>query len=232
MSSIRHYILRSGEILLGEGIRSYLRKIVSKCRELAYSSNEAFWFCRSISRPMKSTQREMDRGLEIGPDERIVSWLRDHHAEFGWLYIPQEIRLKEEEEHIYLVATYHKEIIGYIKIAVNEVYILDYEKTLRLPARTAMIYDTFVLPKHRRKGVGSALISESLKQLSLRGYEVVWCHIPPWNTASIRAYSNVGFKKVARIRFVKILGRKVWSRNVRKMVCGRPLLAIDCVPSV
>lgn len=222
------YLEKSREIILREGILCYGRKVASKCREVAYSTNAATWFCRGMVESVPPIQRAKHASVEICPDERIVSWLKEYHREFGWLYIPQEISLKDKEKHIYLAAVYDDRIVGYIKIAINRVYILDYDTILDLPPGAAMIYDTFVLPEYRRKGVCAALIREGLDDLRARGYKIVWCHIPRWNTASLRAYARAGFKKVAHVRFRKLLGYKLWSHNVRRMVCCTPSEAMKC----
>lgn len=213
-----YYVTKSREMILGESVWKYFGKVMSKCRELVCTTNEAYWFHRDVSKVIQHIPKGRDFGVEISADKRIITWLREHHKSFGWLYIPEEIRLKETYNHYYPIATHGERIIGYIKIGVNRVYILDFDRILCLPKRTAMIYDTFVLPEYRRRGVCSYLISESLKFLDVEGYESLWCHIPPWNTASIRAYSRAGFRKVARIRFVKILGCSFYTRNVNKMI--------------
>lgn len=223
--SIRHYVVRSREILLCEGVGGYLKRVFSRCKEGLYGTNEAFWFCRDISEPIQGVPKELEPGFEVCVDKRMVSWLRERHKEFGWLYIPEEIDLKQKEGHIYLAATFQKEIVGYIKIGVNRVYVLDYEQVLGVPKQTAMIYDTFVLPAYRRRGLSSHLINESIERLRTKGYRNLWCHIPPWNEASIGTYSRAGFQRVARIRFMRILRWRFYSCNVGKMIDSKERLS-------
>jgi len=221
LSRIEHYLTRSRELILSEGVWKYCGKVMSRCKDLAYTTNEAFWFHRDLSEAIHDLQREGEFGFEICANDKIVTWLREHQKSFGWLYIPEEIRLKEAFRHCYPVATHGEKIIGYIKIGLTRVYIMDYDRILCLPQQTAMIYDTFVLPEYRRRGVCSYLIDESMRLLSTEGYKNLWCHIPPWNTASIRAYSQAGFKKVARIKFVRIFGCSFCSRSVNKMISNK-----------
>jgi len=222
MSPIRsifgQYFGKSKEIILTKGLWSFFGKAISKCTELAYTTNVAYWFCRDLSDPIQHVPERTGFHVEVSTDERIVNWLKRHHKAFGWLYIPEEITAKEAYGHHYLTAVHKGEIIGCIKIGVNGIYVLDFDRILRIPTRTAMIYDTFVLPEYRRKGVCSCLIDESLKLLDSEGYRSVWCHVPPWNTPSIKAYSRAGFKRMARIRFVRILAFGFCSRSVSKMI--------------
>ncbi|MHC4300447.1 MAG: GNAT family N-acetyltransferase [Planctomycetota bacterium] len=219
LSRIAYYVRRSRDTIHSEGWGKFVRKAISRCRELAYTANVACWFCRDLSEAIQHASRRGDFEVEVSLDERIVTWLKKHQKSFGWLYVPEEIRLKNACEHYYPTAVHNGKIVGYIKIGVDRVYIQDFDRILRLPARTAMIYDTFVLPDYRRKGVCSQLISESVKLLSDQGFDSVWCHIPPSNRASATAYSHAGFEQIARIKFVKILGCGIYSRNIDKMIC-------------
>ncbi len=219
LARIPHYVARSRETIRAEGWCKFVRKAMSTCKELAYTTNVACWFRRDLSQAVQHVSGNGDFDVEVSSDERIVTWLKKHHQSFRWLYIPEEIRLKNACEHYYPIAVHNGKIIGYIKIGIDRVYVRDFDRVLRLPARTAMVYDTFVLPDYRRKGVCSQLISASVKLLSDQGFESVWCHIPPWNRASTTAYSQAGFNKVARIRFAKILGCGFYSRNIDKMIC-------------
>ena len=134
------------------------------------------------------------------------------------MFIPNEIELKQRENHFYPFVRVGDDIIGYIKIGQNQVYVLDFDETLTLPSNSAMIYDTFVLPEYRKHGVASFLLMEIIDFLRKEGFQKVWCHIPSWNKPSINTYVKAGFRKVDHVRYKRFLCWKFFSRDVTKML--------------
>ena len=101
---------------------------------------------------------------------------------------------------------YNGDIIGCIKIGFKNVYIKDYKKIIEFPPKIAFIYDTYIVPEFRGLNLASFMINEVSCFLRNKEYRAVLCHIPHWNTPSIKAYSKVGFKRLKSIRWIKILG--------------------------
>lgn len=216
--SAKYYYLKSVQILKSEGIISFLNRGLQKLKWLSYSSSEAFWFYRDLSETSERISPGIDARMEYESENEIIAWLQEHHAQFGYLYIPREIALQQRERHIFPFVCAGDDIVGYIKIGINQVYINDYDEVILLPGKTAMIYDTFVLPEYRGRNVASFIISEIIEFLRNAGFLHLWCHIPPGNRASINIYSNAGFRRVDHVRHWRLLRWKLFSRDVVKMM--------------
>jgi len=137
---------------------------------------------------------------------KLSDWLKTHHAVFPWIYFGKELETAQANSHIYVCILHRSNIIGYIKVGINNVYIHDFDKVVHFPSKIAFIYDTFVLPEYRGKRIASCAIIETIQFLEERGLEKLWCHIEGWNHASLKTFQKVGFKKKASIRFFRLFG--------------------------
>jgi ribosomal protein S18 acetylase RimI-like enzyme len=69
------------------------------------------------------------------------------------------------------------------------------------------LWDSYVLPAERRRGIGSALTAERLAIARALGYREAWRMIAPRNTPSLRTLRAGGpLRVVGEIRFVQLLG--------------------------
>lgn len=64
----------------------------------------------------------------------------------------------------------------------------------------AHVVSIAVHPKHRRKGVATALMRELLKRFSEKGAKAVRLEVRVSNEAAIKLYEKLGFKKVGVIK--------------------------------
>ena len=76
-----------------------------------------------------------------------------------------------------------------------------------LPDTAAYVWDLYVLPAERSRGVGSALVAGRLALARELGYQEVWRMIAPYNLPSLRTLRTGGATRVVgEIRFLQMLG--------------------------
>jgi ribosomal protein S18 acetylase RimI-like enzyme len=85
----------------------------------------------------------------------------------------------ESAQHIVLVAEEHRQVIG---VAESEI----------LDEKSAILWKLYVLKEHRGKGVGTALIEESMRYLS-SGIEVYYTEYYRQNERAAAFYASQGF---------------------------------------
>ncbi len=181
-------------------------------------TNHADWFVRYLSEEIGPPSPRLAVAVDTSSREETIRWLRENHYRFGWMYIPEEVSLARACGHYLVSVRLEGKIVGYIKIARERGYVLDYGAELSLPPGDAFVYDTFVLPEYRGKRIASFLIGEAMAFLREEGFRRLWCHIPVWNAASISAFSRSGFRKIAHIRFAKILGCPFFSISPGQLI--------------
>jgi ribosomal protein S18 acetylase RimI-like enzyme len=173
--------------------------------------NSAIWHVRLLYSGNVEIRLGILLTVHFSEFRETFSWIK--HQNIPWMTNKKEEEVARNEGHYWPNVKYNGSIIGYIKCGFNNVYINDYKRIIRFPENVAFIYDTFTLSEFRGCRVASYLINETCTFLKKHGFTKVMCHIPDWNTASEKAYSNVGFTKVSKIRWLKILGFKILTAN-------------------
>lgn len=179
-----------------------IKKALKKAGRMVFHTNSAFWFERGLSLPIPEVTPKLKAEINLFSRDETISWLKKHNER--WVYNRKEIAIASKENHYYPHIKYDGKIIGYMKAGLGRVYIEDYAKAVTLPKGKALIYDTYVLPPYRGLNLAAFMITEMMKLLRANGIEKVNCHIPGWNTASIRAYTKAGFQKVSFVRHLRI----------------------------
>ncbi|MFH0926718.1 MAG: GNAT family N-acetyltransferase [bacterium] len=193
-----------------EGLKRLLYRGGGGLFKFLFSINSAIWFKKKLA---EHVEFKPNIPVEIYFDSlnKTLEWLANQKEK--WLINPKETDIALKNNHYFPTVYYKGELIGCLKIGFKNVYIVDFAKIMTFPKDMAFIYDTYILPKYRGKGIAPYLIAESLKFLRLNGFKRVGCHIPPWNTSSIKVYTKVGFQKVNYVKCFRIAGIKIFTSN-------------------
>jgi ribosomal protein S18 acetylase RimI-like enzyme len=183
-------------------------RVLEKARRALLRTSHAIWFSRDLSDPIVEIAPKVDVEIDWASEDTI-DWLRQQPIFSD--DDERELAVAAAQGHFLPSVRHDGEIIGFIKVGRGEVYVYDFDARLRFPDRTAFIYDTYTSPDYRGQNVAPFLVNEVVRSLGERGFERLMCHIPTWNTASIRLYTKCGFHEVKRIRFLSVLGWKLFS---------------------
>jgi len=216
--SAKYYYFRALRILKGKGVIALLQALLTKLKHLLIVTNAADWYCRDLRNPTLDIQTQMPVRVIFDLNDEIVNWLREHNISYPWMYIPKEIKTAKSEKHIFPYIKHNNEIIGYVKIGLGKVYILDYDKIIEFPEKHSFIYDTFIMPEFRGRNITPFLLNEAIKYLKDHKFEKIWCHIPSWNTPSRRAFEKLNFQRFTNVRYVRTLTLKFFRKNPTKFL--------------
>ncbi len=203
-----------------EGLACACRRAAGRARETVFTTNAADWYCAelrelpAVHRPAGAADAEVD--FDAADDVR--TWLQAIRSEFGWVWVEEELEAARTHGHLFPLLCVEGREAGYIKVGLGRAYVTDFRRTIEIPPRTAFIYDTFVHPSCRRRGLGAFAVAKTLEFLQRRGTSLVWCHIPRWNRASIRAYTRCGFRKVRFVRYLRLLGCELYTHNPERLL--------------
>jgi CelD/BcsL family acetyltransferase involved in cellulose biosynthesis/GNAT superfamily N-acetyltransferase len=198
-----------------EGTNVLAARGAKKLLNLLFSANSAFWFERDLSLDIKRLAPDIETQIDLFSGEKTLEWLEGHGLD--WMLDPKEITVARKNHHLFPSVIYEGKIIGCLKVGFGDVYIADYGRVVNFGEKTAFIYDTFVLPEFRGKGIPTNLISETLLYLRESKFQKVKCHIPKWNKASVSTFYKNEFKKIKYARFFRFLflsflsGGKPWA---------------------
>ncbi len=177
------------------------------------------WYEKNLLDLPSQFKPKIEVKIDFTSTNEIIDWIKE--KKIPGTDDPFELEYAQVNKHYFPVARYNDKIIGFEKIGFKKIFILDFEGFIHLPDRSAMIYDTFILPEYRNLGIASFLTRESIIYLRNKGFEKIYCHILPTNESSIRSFLKVGFKKIRNIYFLKILGMKFIIPAITKVINRR-----------
>ncbi len=196
--------------------KNSVRSLLGKAWRRTWRTNDAYWFCRRLPEQafaLSAGEAPDAARLEWEDFETSIAWIRDQSQRFGWVYNAREAEVGKNYRHFYPLLSYGGKAVGYIKIAFQMAFVEDYEDCLPLSSDEAFICDTFILPELRGKGLARLMLEQTLARLGERGVKFVFCHIPGWNTASIRLYQGLGFSRIGHVRYLRLLGFRLFSHH-------------------
>lgn len=199
-----------------KGISGVLRRSLQRCTRVLFETNDAIWFNRDLNEDVLSVDSDIQLKVTINNFKETYDWISQMQTH--WMLNANEFNTALQQGHFWANIKHENNIIGYIKLGYNNVYIVDYNMAIHFPPKVAFIYDTYVLPELRGHKVASYFINEVADYLKNDGYCTLMCHIPRWNIASIKSYERIGFKRMGKIRYLKIFGFSYLTANPLKMV--------------
>jgi ribosomal protein S18 acetylase RimI-like enzyme len=197
-----------------EGGFGILRHTFNKVRHALFIANSADWYERDLTQPCSNALAGAVRVTFDGMQETL-SWMRSLGIEY--IVHPDEIAVARANQHLFGAARMAGRTVGYIKVGQRDVFVQDFGKRIAFPSDVAFIYDTYVLPEERGQGIAGCLIQAAIIELQRRGFRILRCHIPPWNHASVRAFKKCGFKRRKYIRYIRILGLRIFSFHPERL---------------
>lgn len=95
----------------------------------------------------------------------------------------------EEPRAVVLVAEREGEVVGYAYGAVEDV------DCMALRGEAGMLHDLYVLPEHRGRGLGRALLTEAIAALDALGAPRLVLSAAERNEAAQRLFASIGFRR-------------------------------------
>ena len=116
-------------------------------------------------------------------------------------------------DHDLVVATIEGQPVGWAWVGYGRVYLPPLGRDIRLPEGTAYLYEAFVRPAARGRGIGSALVAARCARAESHGYAHLLTHVLDGNEPSLRSLRRHGFRTSGRTRFLRLLLLRLWTRS-------------------
>lgn len=136
-------------------------------------------------------------------------WVTQRADEADW----EQYRIALEYEHDLVLAVRGGQTIGWAWIGYERVYLPPLGRDIRLDSGTGYLYDAYVRPAERRRGIGRALVGVRCQQADARGLDRLLSHVLTGNEASLRSLRQYGFDAVGRTVFLRALALRMWTRD-------------------
>ena len=184
-----------------------VRRLIGKFLRFIFTTNGAIWFEKDLTEKLVECQPKIPVEIDMNSTSKTIEWLKSRNE--GWVTNPNEIVAALKYNHCWPSVRINGKIVGCIKIGFRNPYITDYNRVIQLPERMAFIYDSYVIPEQRGKGIVTYVVIEVLKFLKVQGYTRVGLHVPSWNKDSLRVCEKMEFNKVIYIKCFRIFGHPI-----------------------
>jgi len=99
-----------------------------------------------------------------------------------------------EEGHIMIGAFIEKDIVGYIWLSFQKVYVPEIKAWIEFDG--GYLWDLYVTPKFRKKGIGKTLVKHALKTThAIVETKKAYALVNAYNIPSQKMFESMGFKK-------------------------------------
>jgi RimJ/RimL family protein N-acetyltransferase len=197
-------IAKFKEIYSREGIKGVACKSLKRVSRSIIDTNSAFWLERDLNRPIANMRPAIPVNVDLFAREETIEWFKNRPE--SWIYNEKELEVAREEGHIFPNLKHQGRIVGYAKIGIGRVYIADYKKVIKLPEKTAICYDYYIIPEYGGRFLSAFILNATLRIAKEEGYIKTLGHIPPWNITALRIAQKLKFEKKSYVRHFRILG--------------------------
>lgn len=213
-----NYLSKARDIFKNRGFFPLLYSILNKLKSEAFDNHSSIWLVKDLNDVSQRLNGFGDYEINFNDLNTISEWMKEKNAEYPWMYSEEEISVARKYGHLIPFLKHNNEIIGYTKVALNKVYIKDYDLLFSLAPNKAMFYDTTLLVEYRGKKLPRYLKNKIFSYLKNRNIDYIYAHIEPWNIASIKSNKRVGFKEMFLNRYIRIFCFKSHSNDPRKLL--------------
>jgi ribosomal protein S18 acetylase RimI-like enzyme len=204
-------IERALDTYRSEGPKILLRNI----RRRIWDYQKAVWLVRDLSIVLPRNETSLPVEIDFSHPEETIDWLARQNI--AGTVDPRELEVARRYKHLLPLVKLEGEIVGYLKIGFEKVYVLDFRREFDFPSGVAFVYDSYVALGLRGRNVAPFLIDRASELMKEKGYTQVYCHIRVKNLSSIKAYQKSGFKPVKVISWFSILGLRLFGFPPEKM---------------
>jgi ribosomal protein S18 acetylase RimI-like enzyme len=166
---------------------------------------------RDLGAGVEPTASEVPEGLEIRFLDRHArrDWICERASSRDW---PQ-FRAALQHHHDLVVAREGEETVAWAWLGYERVYLPPLGREIHLPPGIAYLYEAYVRPASRGRGIGKALVGARCQQARAAGCERLLTHVLAGNQPSLQALRAHGFAVSGRTEFLKALALRVWTRD-------------------
>ena len=136
-------------------------------------------------------------------------WICQHSSDNDW---PQ-FRAALQHDHDLVVASSGGQALGWAWIGYERVHLTPLGRSILLPPGTGYLYEAYVRPAARGRGIGRALVGARCLVARQRGCDRLLTHVVEGNLASVHALQGHGFAITGRTHFIKALVVRMWTSS-------------------
>ena len=133
-------------------------------------------------------------------------WVCHRTSDADW----NQYRTAITHDHDLVIASRKGKTLGWAWLGYERVHLAPLERAIVLPAQSVYLYDCWVRPEERRRGLGKALVAARRQRAVERSASTLLTHVVEGNQASRAALESNTFSVVGRTGFLRLPLLRLW----------------------
>lgn len=113
-----------------------------------------------------------------------------------------------EAGHLCFVAEKNGNIVFYLWVCFNNLYLDELETEMRIEPNSAYFYSNYTIPECRRMGVATAAMTKAVDYLFQNGIKKIYGLIYPDNIPSQRVVKKTRFRKMGEVTLIRLFNSR------------------------
>ena len=167
-----------------------------------------FVFETSIPKAGSETASKVEVDVRLAQSDDISRLVRFKALERG------AVEERFEAGHLCFVAEKNGDIVFYLWVCLDDLFLDKLERKLRIGFDSAHFYSDYTIQEYRGMGIATVAMAGALDYLFRNGVKRVYGLISPNNIPSQRVVEKNGFRKMGEITLVKLFNLKRYKFEV------------------
>ncbi len=208
-------VSRAWRVLRRHGISSFLH---TAGRHM-YERHRSVWFERPLDDTLEIVPPRFSGGMNFDQPERVLDFIRSN--DILGTNDPVEIESMKKRGHLFAGVMNGDDMIGFIKLGWDTVYVLDYDMDIRVGTGDFFVIDIYIDPGMRGRGAGPFLVSAASLEMKKRGFERGVMHVRTDKTPMLRTCARTGYREIGRVDYRRFFGRKTFRPHPAELIRAR-----------
>jgi GNAT superfamily N-acetyltransferase len=146
--------------------------------------------------------------MDFDHPERVLQFIKSRNI--PGTNDPIEISSMERRDQLFVGVLDGDEIIGFIKIGWDTVYVVDYGCDIQVLPGDFFIIDIYIGPEMRGKGAGPFLVSAVSQEMKKRQFKRGVMHVRIDKIPMLKTCARTGYNEIGRVDYRSLLGKKIF----------------------
>jgi ribosomal protein S18 acetylase RimI-like enzyme len=173
-----------------------------------YDRHRSVWFERSLDDTIEVIEPRFAGRMDFDHPARVLDFIRRQNI--SGTNDRVEIESMKQRGHIFAGVMDGDDIIGFIKLGWETVYVLDYDMDIDVEPGDFFVIDIYIDSSMRGKGAGPFLVSASSLEMQRRGFTRGVMHVRTDKEPMLRTCARTGYREIGRIDYRRIAGKKIF----------------------
>lgn len=185
-------------------------------RGYKYYRHKSIWFALPLDGDIKVARPRFQGRLDFDNPDSVLSWIEKQNL--PGTNDRTEISKMKERGHLFVGVMDQNDIVGYLKLGWDTVYVLDYDTDIQLREGDYFILDFYILPEKRGQGGGAFAATAAALEMKKRGFKRGVMHVRIDKMPMLKAGASAGYQEIDRVDYVSLLGMRIFRPHPRKFI--------------